>query len=132
MCILHIYKRVDLNALKVCVSLKKIGTFWSFPLQIQTFLAFIIRKIPATFDFIFILLKNTNKQTVRGIEIRKRKKKLLELVIFTFVCYRVKKHGLFRHFGSTFLVLSLCLRCLTVSQFTDRHKVKQHSKGEKQ
>ena len=36
--------------------------FWSFPLQIWSFLAFIIRKIPATFEYIFILLINTNSR----------------------------------------------------------------------
>ena len=72
-------------------------------------------------------------QTVRGIEIRKRKKKLLEPGMFTFVCWRVKSVGCF-----VILVLpSLSYLFVwgvwqpTTLLFADRHKVKQHSKGEK-
>ena len=113
--------------LKVCVSLKKNWSpFWSFPLQIWTFLAFIIRKIPTTFDFIFILLKNTN--TVGNKRDRdKKKKEKITRARYIYVCLlKVKKRGLFCYFGSTFFVLSLCLRCLTANYFIDRHKVKQH------
>ena len=45
----------------------------------------------------------------------------------------MKKRGIVSSFGSIFLILSLCLMCLTVMYSIDRHKPRtQHGKGEKQ
>ena len=61
----------------MCELKKKFGAlFWSFSLQFWSFLGFIIRKILATFDFIFFLLINTNTGDSERDRDKKKKEKI--------------------------------------------------------